>query len=245
MTVDEIKEFLEKPEVKEILKGLEFKKVMERVKLQKNSTLNKYKYLNTIAKKGEILFVGSSLMEQFPSDEIQLGLGLNNIIYNRGISGYVAIELLENIETCIFVLEPKKIFINIGSNDIGAIENGVYKIDALLETYKAILEQVKNRLPKCEVFVMGYYPVNIEYDFGIDKFYKDMMFKTRTNENIDIANKEIEQLAKSFEYNYINVNEGLTDEKGNLKEEFSVEGLHLLPNAYIVILDNLKKYIIK
>ncbi len=57
------------------------------------------------------------------------------------------------------------------------------------------------------------------------------------------ANKAVEELAKKHGFNFINVNEGLTDEEGNLKAEFSMEGLHLWPNAYSVILDNMKKYL--
>ncbi|ALU37026.1 hypothetical protein CLCOS_31670 [Clostridium coskatii] len=33
------------------------------------------------------------------------------------------------------------------------------------------------------------------------------------------------------------------DEEGNLKEEFSIEGIHMWPNGYSVILENMKKYL--
>lgn len=37
----------------------------------------------------------------------------------------------------------------------------------------------------------------------------------------------------------LNLNDGLTDESGNLKAEFTVEGMHLHANGYKIILDNL------
>ncbi|WP_164545722.1 SGNH/GDSL hydrolase family protein [Paenibacillus albus] len=207
--------------------------------------LNEYRMLNQHAKKGQILFVGSSLMEGFPIYEMQLTLnfGLDRVIYNRGIGGTTTSDLLQSMDACIFELEPSKLFINIGSNDIAAAGNDGYSKDALLKNYNDILDQIKERLPQCEVFVMAYYPINAQADFGIDQAEKTAMFATRTNANILEANAAIEQLAKQHSFSFINVNEGLTDKDGNLKPEFTVEGIHLWPNAYTVILNNLRKYL--
>jgi lysophospholipase L1-like esterase len=90
---------------------------------------------------------------------------------------------------------------------------------------------------------MALYPVNAKADFGLDKSIKDRMFATRTNPKIMEANKAVEELAIKHGFNFINVNEGLTDEEGNLKAEYSMEGLHMWPNAYSVILENMKKYL--
>ncbi|WP_308635782.1 GDSL-type esterase/lipase family protein [Paenibacillus silvisoli] len=210
-----------------------------------HSKLNEYRMLNRHAKKGQILFVGSSLMEGFPIYEMQLTLelGLDRVIYNRGIGGTTTADLLQSMDACIFDLEPSKLFINIGSNDIGATGNEGYNKDTLLMNYNNILDQIKARLPLCEVFVMAYYPVNAQADFGLNSSDKNSMFATRTNANILEANEAIEQLAKQHGSSFINVNEGLADENGNLKPEFTVEGIHLWPNAYTVILDNLKRYL--
>ncbi|REE78544.1 lysophospholipase L1-like esterase [Paenibacillus taihuensis] len=207
--------------------------------------LNEYRMLNQHVKKGQILFVGSSLMEGFPIYEMQLtsNLGLDRVIYNRGIGGTTTSDLLQSMDICIFDLEPSKLFINIGSNDIGGSGENGYSKDALLMNYDNILNQIKSRLPLCEVFVMAYYPINAEADFGLDPSEKQSMFATRTNANILEANEAIEQLAKQHGFSFINVNEGLTDDTGNLKPEFTVEGIHLWPNAYRVILNNLSRYL--
>lgn len=207
---------------------------------EKEQKVRKYKYLNQFVKKGEILMVGSSLMDNFPINELQQDFGINKIIYNRGISGYVTTELLTSMEECIFELEPSKIFINIGTNDIASAE---YKVEDLISNYTNILSQIKERLPNCEVYVMAYYPINPKADYGLAVEDKKAMFKTRTNENIILANKAVQNLATELDYKYIDVNEGLTDEEGNLKENFSIEGLHMWPNAYAIILNNLKKYL--
>ncbi|WP_338113144.1 GDSL-type esterase/lipase family protein [Paenibacillus artemisiicola] len=206
------------------------------------SKLKEYRMLNRHAKQGQILFVGSSLMEGFPIHEMQLSwnLGLDRVIYNRGIGGTTTADLLQSMDACIFDLAPSKLFINIGSNDIGA--EG-YSKEALLMNYASIMDQLQARLPLCEVFVMAYYPVNAGADFGMEESEKAAMFATRTNANLLEANAAIEQAAKQHGFTFINANEGLTDGEGNLKPEFTVEGIHLWPNAYRVILENLKKYL--
>ncbi len=217
-----------------------FSDFMKRDKAEK---LRKYKVINQYAKKGQILFVGSSLMEFFPINELQQTLKKQYIIYNRGIGGYVTSELLNSMEECIFELEPSKIFINIGTNDIGAISED-YTKEKFLENYDDILTQIGKRLPKCKVYVMAYYPCNPKADFdGIGKDMKEMLFKSRNNVSILEANKDVEILAKRHGFEFINVNEGLMDEEGNLKKEFSTDGIHMFANGYSVILNNLEKYL--
>lgn len=208
---------------------------------QQKEKLKSYKIRNQYVKKGQILFVGSSLMENFHVNEFQQTLEERYIIYNRGIGGYVIPQLLDSMEECIFELEPSKIFINIGTNDISLPD---YKKETLIANYENILTQIKERLPACKVYVMAYYPVNAKADFpGVEPTQKADSFKSRNNPNILEANAAIEQLAKKHNYQFINVNEGLMDEEGNLKVEYAIEGVHMWPSGYAVVLQNIKKYL--
>ena len=63
----------------------------------KEIKLKNYQYLNEVAIKGETLFTGSSLMELFPICEIARSRGVDDIIYNRGISGLNTDEFLQHI----------------------------------------------------------------------------------------------------------------------------------------------------
>ncbi|WP_243124416.1 GDSL-type esterase/lipase family protein [Clostridium sp. AWRP] len=230
-------EILRKPDMKGVREAILYKYIQR----QKRNKLKSYKILNQSVKKGQILFVGSSLMEFFPINEMQQTLEKDCIIYNRGIAGFVTTELLASMNECIFELEPSKIFINIGTNDMNTPD---YKKESLIENYDKILTQISEKLPNCKVYLMAYYPLNAKADFpGLDEEFKKSRFKTRTNTVIVEANKDVEKLAKKHNYKFINVNDGLMDEEGNLKEEFSIEGIHMWPNAYSVILENMKKYL--
>ena len=237
MTQDEMKVMMQKPEIQEMMAAF-----FESSGRQRHLEMRRhYRLRNRYAQKGQILFVGSSLMENFPVNEFQQTLEKRHVIYNRGIGGYVMQDLLESMDECIFELEPSKVFINIGTNDISRQE---YRLEKLLADYKEILVRIRERLPDCQIHVMAYYPINATADFpGVDPDQKADMYRFRTNRNIQEANRAIEQLAGKLGLVFINVNHGLMDEQGDLKAEYAIEGLHLWPDAYAVILQNLKEYL--
>jgi len=213
--------------------------IMEFMKMDQQQKIDKYRILNEMAIKGQILFTGSSLMEQFPINELLVDFDMDYVIYNRGVGGFKTDDMLEHMEEQIFGTEPSRIFINIGTNDISMPD---YTLEKLMENYKAILTSIQERLPEAEVYLMAYYPVN-EVDKVPEGEWGKTMFTTRNNQNIQIANAAVEQLAQETGYRYIDVNEGLSDERGMLKKEYTLEGVHMYANGYRVILQNLKQYL--
>ena len=213
-----------------------FKELMHR---EQQDKLERFRILNQNVKKGEILFTGSSLMEQFPVNELLMTNGMDQVVYNRGIGGFTTTDMLQHMEEMVFGTEPSRIFINIGTNDIGSPE---YQLEALLERYEEIIVRIQERLPEAEIYMMAYYPVN-ETDKIPEGEWGNTAFVTRTNEKINIANAAIENLAAKKGCRFINVNEGLADERGKLKKEYTIEGIHMYANGYQVVLQNLKKYL--
>lgn len=205
----------------------------------KNDLRARFAQENKTAKKGQIVFVGSSLMEIFPIEKMQQGLGLDKVIYNRGIRATTTGELLAAMDVCIFDLEPSKVFINIGTNDIGF---GVPE-ETFLANYDEILRQIKERLPEAQVYVMAYYPVNPVAEFGEAEEEHESLFARRSNEALASASSKVAQLAKKYGFKFIDVNAGLTDADGNLRRELTFDGAHMLPAGYEVVLENMKQYL--
>lgn len=213
------------------------------MKSEQKQKIDKYWILNRAAKKGEILFTGSSLMEHFPINELLMNEGMHQIIYNRGVGGFTTTDMLENMEEQIFGTEPSKIFINIGTNDIGDASRTFEEVlKDMLVNYEKILTQIKNRLPEAEVYMMAYYPVN-EVDKVPETEWAKTMFVNRNNQNLPVANAAVKKLAEKMGYHFVDVNSGLCDEQGKLKKEFTVEGVHMYANGYQVVLENLKQYL--
>lgn len=188
--------------------------------------------LNKFVKKGEIVFTGSSLCELFPINEMLQNVEPRICVYNRGIGGDVTDGLLERMDESIFDLEPKKVFINIGTNDISRPE---YKRERLMS---------QARLPETKIYVMSYYPVNRELP-GADPEAVKAQFGARTNAELKEVNAEVEKMAEELNCTYINVFDCLLDEKGNLKAEYTIEGMHMYANGYAVVLEKLMPYLLE
>lgn len=211
------------------------------MELAKRTLRRSYQDLNKVARKGQILFTGSSLMEQFPINEIAMSMGITKVIYNRGIGGTTTDEFLEHINTVLLDLAPAKVFINIGTNDISPRNDGEYWQDHLLANYEKILRIIKEKLPQTEVYMMAYYPVNPDIPDTPERM--KLVFQVRTNAAIDDTNAKLAALAEKTGCHFIDCNAGLRDENGNQKAEFSKEGLHMYPAAYLEVFKVLRPYL--
>lgn len=206
----------------------------EQFKNEKLDKIERFKWLNQYVQLGQILFVGSSLMEQFPIYEFLQDFDLPFKIYNRGIGGYTTMELLESMDVCVYDLKPAHVFINIGTNDMNGQD---YNKDELIERYAKILEGIREHLPRTTITVLAYYPVNpaaAERNPLVKK-----AFEYRTNARIQEANEAVCALAERFGARYLDLNAPLRDVQGHLKDEYTIEGVHMYANGYKPVLDQL------
>ena len=166
--------------------------MMKHFQQEKEMKRARYRQQNAYIRKGQTLFTGSSLMEQFPITEYCLNEGLP-IAYNRGIGGYTTDEFLAAIDDVLLDVQPAKLFINIGTNDIRSMPEGEDWFSHLSANYRAICEIIRDRLPKTTVYMMAYYPVNLE----ALQARADQGPIVRTNENVAKANEMVSALAWS------------------------------------------------
>lgn len=196
--------------------------------------LDTYFQKNQYALKDKIVFAGSSLMEAFPLEELFLEKKI--IVYNRGISGATSQAYLEVFDQLILPLRPKKILINIGSNDL-AYENG--KVSQLIDNYRTIFEKVKESLPGCDVTFIKFYRVNPKVMKETALVRKEEWLyraaKYRTNTRLIQASDLISQIAALYDYDTFDVNEQLTDAHNQLDASLTNDGIHLTRDAYLRI----------
>lgn len=207
---------------------------------EKQDKIDRYRRLNTMVRPHQILFVGSSLMEQFPIYELLLDEQLPYTIYNRGVGGFTTRELLENMETCVYNLQPDHIYINIGTNDLNTPD---YTEEGLVDRYREILRGIRRHLPEARLYLLAYYPVNPAAAETIP--HMKAALQQRTNARIASANAAVRKLAEEFDAAYLDLNAGITDEAGNLKAEYTIEGMHMYGDGYKPVLDALLPYLPK
>ena len=165
--------------------------------------IRNFGYLNQGALKGQILFTGSSLMEMFPVCEIARSQGIEQVIYNRGVSGLNTDEFLENIDTLLLDLEPSKIFINIGTNDITKERFGNQWMSHLMDNICRIMEIIKFRIPDVEIFIMAFYLANLHLPWQTEQSIQWM--KLRTPENLTLCNHRLKEVAEKYGRGYVHM----------------------------------------
>ena len=228
----------EREQITEEVRRQLIQEMMANFNHEKERKLANFRSQNAYIHKGQTLFTGSSLMEQFPISEFCLNEGLP-IVYNRGIGGYTTDEFLSAIGPMLLDLEPSKLFINIGTNDIRDMPEGEDWFSHLSSNYRKICEMIREKLPDTMVYMMAYYPVNTAA-LAAQGYPGPMV---RTNENIARANRMVEGLAAEYGFHYIDVNDGLKDEKGELKAEHTQDGVHFDAAAYRTVFDRLRQYL--
>lgn len=204
--------------------------------MDKATKLERHREANKTARKGQTVFAGSSLMEMFPVEKLLRERNIDTVVYNRGIGGYVTEELLEHLDVCVTDLQPRRVFINIGTNDLS---NAAISLEELMSRYDRIITQIEQQVPGVEIFLMAYYPIN--YEAAAENM--KACLRVRTNEKITAANALVKQLAEKHGQHYIDVNRALKDEQGRLKAEYTIEGMHIKEEGYRAIMDDLIPYI--
>ena len=195
---------------------------------KKNKTITKNIYKYRLDE--NIVFFGDSLTYRY-----DLNKYFEKKIINSWINANISIDLVNRIEDDVYRYNPSKVVILIGINDL----NRNHSEKELLSNTKKIIKGIKKNRRFSEIYVQSLYPVNhnkmddIDYDFSRDF----------DNEDIINYNKKLKNLCKKEKVTYINMFDILKDDDNNLKEEYTVDGLHLSDEGYQAISKVLSKYI--
>lgn len=187
---------------------------------------NEFKIYNRHAKPGGVVFVGDSLTQRYPLSDFYPGVHL----YNRGIDGDTTEGLSKRLNLSIFDLKPKVLVLQIGTNDLQVL--GLPK-EKTVENITHLIETIHQEMPKIKILLVSLYPVNET----TDKLVNKMIVGPRKNHDIEWMNEGIRQIAG---VQFVDVFSALLDEEGQLKMQYSKEGLHLSLAGYAVVTDVLK-----
>ncbi len=168
------------------------------------------------------VLIGDSLTERFPVDKMFPG---KNVV-NRGIGGDRIDGLTTRLDLSIYDLNPSVVFLNIGVNDI-LFPITPYK--NLKRRYGLLLNKLKKNCPNTTVIMQTVLPTT-------DKF-------ADFNDEIIDLNKDIRRLAMEHKYKLIDLHPYFTDDKGQLKAELTVDGVHLSEKGYQLWTSLMREYI--
>ncbi|MEQ9763808.1 SGNH/GDSL hydrolase family protein [Streptococcus sp. ZJ151] len=176
--------------------------------------------------KDAIVFTGDSIIEFFPLKKF---FGREQVILNRGIAGTDTNWLKAHIKEQVLEVEPAKLFILIGTNDLGL----GYDEEHILNNIETILETIQFESIATKVYLISILPISQKKD------YQDRV-KIRNNKAIQRLNQKLEEQLLA---DYIDFYPYLCDEEGNLADEYTTDGLHLSQKGYALISEHLKMYL--
>ncbi|EGD35649.1 GDSL family lipase/acylhydrolase [Streptococcus sanguinis SK150] len=190
----------------------------EQAKLQQN-----YRELNQLSvKEPDIIFIGDSIVEYYPLYEL---LQTDKRLLNRGIRGYKTDLLLENLDAHLFGQALDKVFILIGTNDIGK----EMPQTETLANLEAIIQEISRDYPLAQIQLLSVLPVNET------PAYKSTVY-VRSNEKIQALNQAYRQLASAYmNVQFIDLYDAFLDEGGQLRPDYTRDGLHLTIAGYAAL----------
>lgn len=106
-----------------------------------------------------------------------------------------------------------KIYIMVGINELGTGDENYFK-----NAYQEVVNMLEQAEPNAIIYICSIMHVSAE------KNENDLLYN---NTNINLRNDAIMELADGQNIFYLNVNEAVDDEEGNLNSEWTSDGVHL------------------
>ncbi len=192
------------------------------------SIQNNVRSIEVQATKEKVVFAGDSITDFY--DLEQYYHYDNKTLVNSGVGGYKTTNIIKKFKNLIEQHKADKLFLMIGTNDLG----GGTDRDVVVANIKEIIEMTKEQSPGTKIYLESIYPVNLSKRSANEK---------RNNEDIRYINIQLKKYCDENNITYLEVYPLLADENGNLKEEYTEDGLHLNSAGYRVVTDYLKPYV--
>ena len=152
---------------------------------------------------------------------------------NQGISGEVSNGLLQRLDF-FDRTQPDMILVMVGINDL------IRGLDdqEILTNYRQIISYLRRKHPQAEIVIQSILPHGAE---GTTWEGKEKLLAI-PNSRIRKLNQELNNIATKKGARYLNLHPLFTDQQGNLRSNFTTDGLHLSPPGYLVWRTALQMY---
>lgn len=183
-------------------------------------------FLGENGKQGQTVFFGDSITQYCPVEEVYAGYTewSGSLVYNRGIASETSEDARKRLESSVLALKPARLVILLGCNDIGK------KLPAsqTVNNIEQIIEKTRQQNPDVFIILQAVYPIRER----VKSLPARLLIGSRTCEKIRALNGELEKLAKRQKVTYLDLTDLLADEQGQLKQAYTMDGLHVNELAY-------------
>ena len=110
-----------------------------------------FKQINEVAKENGVVFFGSTYFESVPVNELAQDFDTDLPVYNRSVGGLTIDKVSDVLESCVLDLEPSKLFICLGDEDI---KSECFSLSDFIEKYQWMLYTLYNRC-KAKIYIVS------------------------------------------------------------------------------------------
>lgn len=196
-----------------------------------NTRVEEWTAANKTLEKNGIIFLGDSITQYFNIEESFQGI----YTINRGISGDTTDGVLKRMDVSVYELEPSKVFLMIGTNDLGKGETPEH----VFKNIQNIVWNIQENSPETAIYIQSLYPVRSENSSLFEVFRTGK----RTNEDINAINKKLDRFCRQNDLTYIDVNSNLLDERNMLAAPYTYDGLHITEAGYGEVIETIMPYL--
>lgn len=176
-----------------------------------------------------VVFFGDSITASWNDPQKAGGFFPGKSYVNRGISSQTTPQMLIRFQPDVIALKPRVVVILAGTNDIGGV-TGPTSLRAIEDnlTSMAILARAYD----IRVVMSSVLPT---HDNGREDGKPIVHSKNRPPEQIRALNEWMKALAARQEYVYLDYYSSMVDDRGNLRQELSDDGVHPNRKGYAVM----------
>lgn len=173
---------------------------------------------------GDIVFLGNSITQGGEWSELFGRLDVKN----RGISGDRVEWLFDRVD---YLIEgrPRKLFLMIGINDISAGRTA----EQVVADITRLIDMWHKGSPETIIYIQSILPFN----------YDQRPKSAGKNEEVVKANESLRRLSAERGITYIDLYSVLADGNGMLNADYSLDGLHLTGEGYLLWADAIREYV--
>lgn len=164
---------------------------------------------------GDSITEGFDVAKYFPGRRV-LNRGIGADVIGNNMPSDDPRGLLQRLDASVFECSPSGLFILIGINDLGMGRS----VDTMEAGYREMLKRLRAKRPDLKIFLQSVLPTRGNY--------------AKHNPSVVAFNDRLRKLASEHACSYLDLHSLMCDAEGQLKAEFTRDGLHLTEPAYLV-----------
>lgn len=175
------------------------------------------------------LFVGDFHTKNFDFSNFEMDYHYVNV----GLDDITTEYILNHMKEMIYNYNPSIVLLEVGINDL---REGISS-EEILDQYCEIINLIKVNRPYSKIIIESLYPVNSNLEEYDSEFIDSV-----SEEDIKEFNRELKELAKKEDVNYLDVYTELSED-GSLKESYTDNGIDLNRDGYSRIFKTIRKIV--